>query len=144
MKLKELKELINFLKDLGFETNDFKEVYENIQDEEIDFEVNNYRFINSDNIDEIQQEELLSDTYILGCFNADFLSDIIKVPYKAILALQKADCYSELGEICEDYIQEIQEEYARLDGYGHHFAHYDHNEHELRINDQMFHVFRIN
>jgi len=144
MKLKELKELINFLKGLDFEKDHLKEVLEAIENEEIDFEVNDYRFINSNNIDEIQQEELLSDTYILGCFNADFLADIINVPYKAIMALQKADCYSELGEICESFIEEIQEEYVRFDGYGHHFAHYDHNEHELSINGQLFHVFRVN
>jgi GTPase SAR1 family protein len=144
MKLKELKELINFLKDLDFEKDHLKEVLEAIENEEIDFEVNNYRFINSDNIDEIQQEELLSDTYILGCFNAGFLADIINVPYKAIKALQKANCYSELGEICEDYIQEIQKEYARLGGYEHHFGRYDGKEHELNINGQLFHVFRVN
>jgi glutamate racemase len=144
MKLKELKELINFLEDLNFEMDHLKEVLEAIEDNEIDFEVNDYRFINSNNIDEIQQEELLSDTYVLGCFNADFLADIINVPYKAIVVLQKADCCSELGEICEDYIQEIQKKYARLDGYGHHFGWYDGKEHELNINGQLFHVFRVN
>ena len=123
---------------------DFKETINNIINENNDFEVDNYRFIHEDSIDEIQCEELKSDTYILGCFNADFLADIINIPYKAIIALQKAECYSELGEICEDYISEIQQEYSRLDGYGHHFAHYDSNTIEDILSISGYYVFRVN
>ena len=123
---------------------DFKEVINNIVNEEPDFEIDNYRFIHEDSIDAIQCEELKSDTYILGCFNADFLADIINVPYRAIVALQKADCYSELGEICEDYVDEIQQEYVRLDGYGHYFAHYDSNTNEDILSISGYYVFRVN
>ena len=123
---------------------DFKETINNIINENNDFEIDNYRFIHEDSIDEIQCEELKSDTYILGCFNADFLADIINIPYKAIIALQKAECYSELGEICEDYISEIQQEYSRLDGYGHHFAHYDSNTIEDILSISGYYVFRVN
>lgn len=123
---------------------DYKEVINNILSNEIDFEVNNYRFIHEDEIDSIQCDELKSDTYILGCFNADFLADIINIPYKAILALQKSECYSELGEICEDYVPKIQQEYSRLDGYGHHFAHYDSYTIEDILAITGYYVFRVN
>ena len=136
-----LKAIIEFCNENSI---DFKEVINNIVNEESDFEIDNYRFIHEDSIDEIQCEELKSDTYILGCFNADFLDGIINVPYKAIIALQKAECYSELGEICEDYISEIQQEYSRLDGYGHHFAHYDSNTIEDILSISGYYVFRVN
>ena len=136
-----LKAVIEFCNENSI---DFKEVINNILSDDNDFEVNNYRFIYEDDIDSIQCDELKSDTYILGCFNADFLSDIINIPYKAICALQKADCYSELGEICEDYIEEIQSEYSRLDGYGHHFAHYDGETNEDILSISGYYVFRVN
>ena len=136
-----LKAVIEFCKDLSI---DFKEVINNILDENSDFEVENYRFIHEDDIDSIQRDELKSDTYILGCFNADFLAGIINIPQKAIEALQKAGCYSELGEICEDYINEIQSEYSSLDGYGHHFAHYDFETIEDILSISGYYVFRTN
>lgn len=136
-----LKVVIEFCKDNSI---DFKETINNIIDENSDFEIDKYRFIHEDNIDQIQCDELKADTYILGCFNADFLADIIPIPYKAIIAMQKADCYSEIGEICENYIEEIQQEYSRLDGYGHHFARYDGNEIDDILNISGYYVFRVN
>ena len=136
-----LKAIIEFCNENSI---DFKKVINNVINENNDFEIDNYRFIHEDSIDEIQCDELKSDTYILGCFNADFLADIINIPYKAIIALQKADCYSELGEICLDYVDEIQQEYIRLDGYGHHFAHYDSNTIQDILSISGYYVFRIN
>lgn len=139
-KFSELKNVINFCNDNSI---DFKEAINQINSDELDFEVDNYRFISELEIDEIQYNELKNDLYILGCFNADFLSDIINIPYKAIVALQKAECYEELGEICEDYVGEIQQEYSRLDGYGHHFACYNGE----TLEDLLFcgyYVFRVN
>ena len=136
-----LKAIIEFCNENSI---DFKETINNIINENNDFEIDNYRFIHEDSIDEIQCDELKSDAYILGCFNADFLADIINIPYKAIIALQKAECYSELGEICLDYVDEIQQEYIRLDGYGHHFAHYDGNTIEDILSISGYYVFRVN
>ena len=136
-----LKTIIEFCNEKSI---DFKEVINSIINEDSDFEIDDYRFIHEDDIDAIQCDELKSDTYILGCFNADFLAGIIKVPYKAIIALQKADCYSELGEICLDYVDEIQQEYSRLDGYGHHFAYYDCNTIEDILSISRYYVFRVN
>ena len=136
-----LKTIIEFCNENSI---DFKEVINNIVNEEPDFEIDNYRFIHEDSIDAIQCDELKLDTYILGCFNADFLDGIINVPYRAIIALQRAECYSELGEICLDYIDEIQQEYSRLDGYGHHFAHYDSNTIQDILSISGYYVFRVN
>ena len=63
-----LKAIIEFCNENSI---DFKEVINNIVNEEPDFEVDNYRFNHEDSNDEIQCHELKSDTYILGCFKAD-------------------------------------------------------------------------
>ena len=148
----DLKEIKSFCDTHNID--DWKEVTENILNEGYiypseyrvsdDFEVNGYRFIRATKIDEIQTEELKSDLYILGCFNASFISDNTNLPLKVVQALQKAECYEELGELMLDYIDNIQREYARLDGYGHHFAHYDHVTIEDTFNGTDYYIFRVN
>ena len=58
---------------------DVREVLENFTYED-DFEVDNYRFIREDEIDAIMRDELASDAYMLGCFNAWFLADVLGCP----------------------------------------------------------------
>ena len=140
MKTKELKTLIDFCKDLQFNPSEYKEVYNEMQEDNEDFEVSDYRFIHTDAIDQILKEELSSDTYILGCFNDWFLSDCSGLNIRVIQALQKAEAYEELGELMLEHIEEIASEYSRLDGYGHHFAHYDHETNEILD----YYVFRLN
>lgn len=140
MKISQIKTLIQFLKDLDFETEDFKEVYLNFEVEKQDFEVNDYRFIHKDSIDQILIEELESDTYILGCFNAWFLADCSGLPIELIEAGQKGEQYEAVGKAMLPHIEEIASEYSRLDGYEHHFSPYDGEELEV-LN---YYVFRLN
>jgi hypothetical protein len=140
MKLHEIKTLIKFLKDLNFETSDFKEVHLEMEAETEDFEVNDYRFIHKDSIDFIQRKELRNDLYLLGCFNSWFLSDCSGLPIELIEAGQKGEQFEAIGKAMLPYIDAIQEEYSRLDGYGHHFSPYDGNESEV-LN---YYVFRLN
>lgn len=132
--------LIKYLKTvLDFDKSEVKEVrLEAIKND--DFEIDNYRFISDDIIDDVMVEELSSDTYTLGMFNADFLSSIIDLPYNAIVALQKTESFDAIGEVALSHVDEIAEEYARLDGYGHHFAHYDGHGHEVN----NWHIFKVN
>lgn len=138
-----LKTIIEFCKDNSI---DFKEVINNIINEDSDFEVDDYRFMHEDDIDSIQCDELKSDTYILGCFNADFLADIIDWDYEIISILQSADKYDLIGQhiIDKDYVDEIQKEYSRFDGYGHHFSHYDGETMEDILRISGYYVFRVN
>lgn len=139
MKYSTIKEIKTFCDDLNID--DWRGVVEAIDNQETDFDFNDFRFIEVDAIDDIQLDELKSDEYILGCFNDWFIADHCNIPLRAVQALQKAEAYSELGEMMvENGIEDLQREYARLDGYGHHFAHYDHNQHEL-LN---YYVFRTN
>lgn len=124
--------------------DDWREVMEQWRDLEVDFEVNDYRFISTDEIDEIMTDELLGDEYTLGMFNAWFIADILDIPLDAVEKMQKAEAFEGIGALMAQKIDQVQKEYVSADGYGHHFAHYDGNEQEIRFNDTLFHVFRVN
>ena len=141
MKLSQLRDVKELSNELDI---DFRELVEQLIDEVDDFEMEDYRFIKVSEIDTIQQDELKSDLYILGCFNADFIEDNTNLSLKVIQALQKAEAFEELGELIVDDIEIIQSEYARMDGYGHHFGRYDGNEHEITLNDVEYYYFKIN
>lgn len=147
MKLSEFNEVKDFLNELNIETS-FRDVCENIIAEETDFEVDGFRFIDQCEIDEIQANELESDPYILGCFNASFISNCTDLSYDIVKALQEGEKYEELGQhiIDNDYVDDMQEGYSSADGYGHHFAHYDGHENEMPMvnNGQVYLVFRVN
>lgn len=121
---------------------DQREVVENMSSEESDFEVGNYRFIHNDSIDKIQQEELEGDTYMLGCFSAWFLADILDMPLDMVELVQENEGFEGLGQMVLDNnkLEELQDKYNSTDGYGHHFNHYDGN--EWYVNS--YHVFRTN
>jgi hypothetical protein len=138
----EAKAIIEFCQENDI---DFKEVIENMTEETNEFEVSDYRFILETDIDEIQKDELESDAYILGCFNADFISDNSDLSYDIVKALQEGEKFEELGNhlIDNDSVLDMQQEYARLDGYGHHFSYYDGSTHEDLIH-LGYYAFRVN
>lgn len=142
MQYSELKTIKSFCEDLTSST-DWREVVSNIEQGLSDFEVDNVRFINSDDIDSIQCEELQNDLYCLGCFNAWFIAEHIDIDQDVIEAMQKADAFEAVGKLIVslDKLEEFQQGYSSADGYGHHFNHYDFGEKELRVNGKMFHVF---
>ncbi len=140
MKLSQIRTLKTFCNDL-FSQPCFKEVINSVENNEDDFEVNNVRFISADSIDKIQQDELQSDLYCLGCFNASFLASVTGWPMALIEAAQKGEAFEELGEGLVDYIEEIQESYASVDGYGHHFNSYDFSEDTIEIDGTEYFVF---
>ena len=143
MKLSEIRTVKKFLEGLdNFDMDNMREVIESMANDEDDFEVDNYRFIDSVAIDSIQVEEMESDAYILGCFNPGFIADNSNLSYEIVKALQDGEQFEALGQhlIDNDCIEDMQQEYSNLDGYGHHFAYYDGE--TLEIND--YYVFRTN
>ena len=121
--------------------DEWRDVVEAMQSKS-DVGAGNYRFIDAASIDEIQREELESDPYILGCFNAWFLADILSVDTETVEAMQKAEAFEGIGKLIigQGLVADLQQAYCAADGYGHHFAHYDHNEHEIG----GWYAFRVN
>lgn len=113
-----------------------------------------WRFISMEHgvIEEIMTEELEADPYILGCFNASFLSGITGVPEVIIKAAQDGEQFEVIGQwlIDEDHVRDtsgpahyggIVPNYIQSDGPGHHFAHYDGETHELP--SEGFYAFNV-
>jgi hypothetical protein len=142
MKFSQVKEVIEVCNDL-FSTPDWREVVQNIVDDENDFTVDNVRFIKADEIDSVLADELSGDAYVLGCFNASFISDVTGWPIALIEAAQKGDAHDALGQaiINEGYCESLAEAYASADGYGHHFNSYDSGEDEQKLNGVNYYIF---
>lgn len=140
MKYSDVKKIKSFCAGL-FSEPDYREVISHAGND--DFEVDGVRFIADSAIDQIQQDELSSDEYILGCFNAWFIADVLGIDIEVIEAMQKAEAFEAIGKliISRGKLEELQEDYASADGYGHHFNNYDFDEEEIEIDGTMYHVF---
>lgn len=140
LSFSKIKEIKSFCEDLH-STPCYREVIENADSS--DFEVEDVRFIDSDSIDSVLAEELQSDLYILGCFNAWFISEQTDIDQDVIEALQEAEAFEALGKLivksCD--MVEFAQAYAGADGYGHHFNRYDFGQEEIQIGDTLYYVF---
>lgn len=140
MKYSQVKKIKQFCENLHSDP-DYRDVISHAGDD--DFEVDGVRFIADSDIDRIQCEELESDKYILGCFNSDFLSGVLKIDQDVIEAMQKAEAFEAIGKLVISLgnLEEFQQAYSSADGYGHHFNNYDGNDKELMLDGQLYHVF---
>lgn len=125
---------------------DLEEVINNIIDKETDFEVDNYRFIHQDEIDQILEGELGGDAYILGCFSDWFIADNTDLSLEIVLVLQEAEKFEVIGNyiIDNDFLTDFAKAYSDADGYGHHFNHWDGGQIEDILPETGYYVFRIN
>ncbi len=142
MKYSEVKKVSIYCRDL-FSNPDRREVLAHIVDNDDDFEVDGVRFINEAVIDSIMCDELSNDEYMLGCFNTGFLADVLDIDYDVIEAMQKAGAYEAIGKLILSLgkLEELQQDYVKYDGYGHHFNHYDGNYDEVTLNGINYLVF---
>ena len=144
MKYSQVKNLVNFV------TSELNADYDHAEMSKLsnidnDFEAFGARFIATSAIDKIQQDELESDLYILGCFNGPFLACILDIDQDVIEAMQDAEAFEAVGKLIISLgkLEELQADYARYDGYGHHFNNYDGGELELTINGVDYLVFDL-
>lgn len=141
-KIKHEKKIVKFLNDIGV---DFDEFMENYHNENPDFEIGGYRFIDEGKIDDIQVEEMESDPYILGCFADWAIADVSDLSYDIVQALKESEKFEIIGQhlIDNDCVEELQRIYVANDGYGHHFAHYDFETLEDILTETGYYVFRV-
>jgi hypothetical protein len=94
---------------------------------------NDWRFIGSGVIDGILKDELEADPYVLGCFTASCIASNSGIAPELVEIIQGAEAFEKLGQHLIDAgcVESMAEGYAAADGYGHHFAHYDGETHEL-------------
>ena len=141
MSIAEIISDARYLKnEFGFESYEWREAISSVDNLIDDFEVGNYRFIKSEAIDEIMQEELLSDLYVLGGCTPWFIAEITGLDTDAIEKAQAKDSYEVLGALLAKDIETVQSKMVQYDSYGHHFNHYDGN--EIEWND--YYIFRTN
>jgi hypothetical protein len=143
MDKKQLAAITKLCDELGL---DLEEVIENIDDEKDDFTVGDYRFIHQDEIDQILEDELGCDAYILGCFNDWFIVDNTDLSIDIVEALQKSEEYETIGRhiLDNDYLAAFAKAYSDADGYGHHFNHWDGGQIEDILSETGYYVFRVN
>ena len=139
-ELCELIDSIEVFEQIEAEVLDYTEsielTYKAVVSCEIDHSTRNWRIIDSNHIDNILAEEIADDTYMLGCFQAWVIADATGWPISLVEAAQKAELFSEIGEgMTEEQINEVAEIYAQHDGYGHHFATQDGDEHEIYVTE---------
>src|SRR5690348_610034 len=121
MNLTDIKLIKAFCNGL-FSTPDWREVVKYIESGDIEFEIDNVRFIHTDTIQEVLEDELASDEYVLGCFNASAIADATGWPIELIEIVQEGEQYEALGKaMTGEHVAELARIYVQLDGYGHHF-----------------------
>lgn len=141
MKYSDIKKIKEFCESLH-SNPDWREVVEMIEKNEIDFEVDNVRFINTLDIDSILADELMGDEYILGSFKAEAIAYATEWPIELIKTTQEAKAFAAIGKAMSRYqVEALVRNYVEVDGYGHHFNHYDFSEEELQIGNSFYHVF---
>lgn len=143
MKYSEIKAVKAFCNELYSKPN-WREVVDNLVNFEWDFTVEGVRFINETAIDSIQCDELAADDYKLGRFASWLLADVLTIPKHLIDRMQMNGEYETLGMLVksQDGLEDLQKEYSKIDGYGHHFNGYDGSEQELRLpNGEFYWVF---
>lgn len=139
----EKKIVKQFLNEIGVDFDEFMENYDN---ENPDFEIGKYRFIHEGKIDDIQVREMESDPYVLGCFTDWAIADASDLSYDIVQGLQESEKFELIGQhlIDNDHVDELQQIYVANDGYGHHFAHYNHETLEEILSETGYYVFRVN
>ena len=142
MTIKELREIISLAQELDICKRD---LHDELELGSEDFEVDNYRLIKEEDALDIAIELYKCDPYILGCFNDWFISYNCNISLNVVQALQKAEAYEALGELMLDNgIDDLMEEYIRVDGYGHVFSSYDDNWYEIELLGTNYIYFRTN
>ena len=143
MKKQEVKNIIQLSNYLSI---DKRELFDQINEKNESFEVENYTFLSEDEAlkDVINMYEC--DEYILGCFNADFIEDFIPLSYEDIKTIQEGEHYEIIGKLIlnSGKLEEMMQEYIRLDGFGHALNSYDGNHDEINLNGVDYIYFRNN
>ncbi len=109
-----------------------------------DLDGKEYRFIANCCINGVIKDDLKSDPYTLGGFNAWFLAKYVPLNEDQIKHVQDADGFEAIGYLvlAHGQIDELIDHMISLDGYGHYFNHYDGE--EIELDNAPYRMFRVN
>lgn len=143
MKKQEVKNIIQLANYLSI---DKRELFDQINEKSESFEVKNYTFMSEDEALKNVINMYECDEYILGCFNADFIDDFISLSYEDIKTIQESEHYEIIGKLILNggKLEEMMQEYIRLDGFGHALNSYDGSHDEINLNGIDYIYFRNN
>lgn len=141
MNLQETKNIIELANNLNIDKH---ELFENISEENTDFEIDSYRFITEDEALNEVVNMYKYDEYLLGCFNAGFIEDFIDLDYDSIKTIQERELFEVIGKLIinSGNIEAMMEEYICLDGYGHALNSYDGYNKEITLNNIDYIYFK--
>jgi len=123
---------------------DWKEIISKLSDKEVDFFVNNVRFIMENETHKVLASELENDLYMLGCYNASFIAENTKIPLVAIEKLQESEAFEALGVLISELtdLELFAKSAISVDGAGHFFNSYNGQiSEEITINGIKWLVF---
>lgn len=145
MKFSTIKKVKAFCEGLHSEPC-YREVVENLESDVDDFEVGGVRFIKDSQILSVMADEVFSDDYCLGCFNASFIAENSNLNIELVEACQQSEAFEAIGKALNATLSDVDKEafceaYASADSYGHHFNSYDGNSEEQRFDGVLYHVF---
>lgn len=128
----------------GLFSDESADALEKLIDGEDDFTTDNWRVINAGYIDSVLADELEENPFLIGCFAAWLIADVLDIPVRIVEICQKAEAYEDLGEMfTRGQVEALAREYVAADSYGHHFATYDGHEHEFTFDGSSYYAFRI-
>lgn len=140
------QEAINTIQLANYLSIDKRELFNQVNEKNESFEVENYTFLSEDEAlkDVVNMYEC--DEYILGSFNADFIENFIPLSYEDIKTIQGGEHYEIIGKLIlnSGKLEEMMQEYIRLDGFGHALNSYDGSHDEINLNGIDYIYFRNN
>lgn len=141
MEAPEIKEIINLANKLEI---DKRELFDFVDSDDENLEIGGYRFITHKEALKECVNMYECDEFALGCFNAGFIADYITLDYDDIKTLQKGEQFSIIGKLIlnSGNLEEMLEEYIRLDGYGHALCSYDGHSDEITLNNIDYIYFK--
>lgn len=123
--------------------DNWEEIGKNIENNNIDFTVGGYRFISTNDIDAIMQEEMSSDHFTLGNLAPDIIANVLKISIDSVRSVQNAELFDVLGELLMSHIEKVQDMHLYANDYGHFFA-TDEETRKIIVDDVVYHYFKVN
>ena len=90
----------------------------NVEEDELDFTVNGFRFIEVNAIKDFLREDFLMEKQELGKLGPEFISEVTGVDYEVILSAYNGEEYHVLGELMAVHIDKCVDLYVDEFGYG--------------------------